>query len=284
MYLVNHKIILTVVAFTVLMIMVQVKPWKIIHDELQIEPLNITGETSLDQNSHPLLEDLYRNYQGSRLFHHWEEYAQHYDDHLIQLFERMPNKTHFRMLEIGVQSGGSVEIWKSYFTKRDFYYVGMDINPNCKRSENVSQNIFIEIGDQADPQKLLQICERHGPFDFIVDDGGHMYDQFKTSLDTLFPTDACMTQQSLYVIEDLHVMAFGKTYSTDSRDVSNFPGYIFRKMHFYWFRKQRNELDANDQKWADLIKSISLYDSMMFITRGVASGPLTEIKKGDDKI
>ena len=55
------------------------------------------------------------------------------------------------MLEIGVQSGGSVEIWKSYFAKLDLYYVGMDIDQNFKRSVNVSESIFIEIGDQADP-------------------------------------------------------------------------------------------------------------------------------------
>ena len=267
------------------MILIQLE---IIPVKLKTESLDHTGQTSLYKNSRPLLKDIYRNYQGSRYFDHWEEYAQHYDDHLISLFERMQNKTHFRMLEIGVQSGGSVEIWKSYFAKLDFYYVGMDINPNCKRSENVSENIFIEIGDQADPEKLLQICQRHGPFDFIVDDGGHKYDQFKTSLDTLFTTTACMAQQSLYVIEDLHVMAHGKKYSADSRDISNLPGYVFEKMHFYWFKYSRKagvkELDANDEKWAKLIESISLYDSLMVITRGVGSGRLTRIKKGDDRI
>ena len=130
---------------------------------------------------------------------------------------------------------------------------------------------------------MIKICKDHGPFDFIVDDGGHTFDQMKTSIDTLFPSDLCMTPQSLYVIEDMHTMVI------NAQRLSNIPGIpseIFERMHYYWYHhplfentRLRNS-NENDKKWADRIESVSLYDSMMFVHRGTGSGPLTEIKKG----
>ena len=82
----------------------------------------------------------------------------------------------------------------------------MDIEKNCKRFEDEERNVFIRIASQASENDLIKICKDHGPFDFIVDDGGHSYEMMKTSIETLFPSDFCMTAQSRYVIEDMHTM------------------------------------------------------------------------------
>lgn len=232
----------------------------------------------------PSLLQLYREYDEAHLFDHWEEYAPHYDVHLRKLFEKIPETKEFRMLEIGVQSGGSVRVWKNYFSDRKFYYVGMDIDPACKRSEVPSENIFVEIGDQSDPRTLKKICREHGPFDFIVDDGGHKYEQIKASLDTLFPSDECLNHDSLYGIEDLHVMAMGEHYSQNPGDVPSLPGYVFKKMHYHWYKQYNASQDESDKVWADRIGSLNLYNSMMFIERGNGEGMLTRITKGDDRI
>ena len=116
------------------------------------------------------------------------------------------NSQEFRMLEIGVSQGGSLEVWKRYFSGKNLYYVGMDIEKNCKRFEDEERNVFIRIASQASENDLIKICKVHGPFDFIVDDGGHSYEMMKTSIETLFPSDLCMKAQSLYVIEDMHTM------------------------------------------------------------------------------
>ena len=135
------------------------------------------------RNKENSLEKIYENYEGPYGFDHWKEYASHYEFHLDQVIQDLPKTNTFRMLEIGVQSGGSVEIWSSYFSsKRPFYYVGMDIDERCIRSEDVKRNIFIEIGSQESPEDLLRICQKHGPFDFIVDDGGHTFEMMKISL------------------------------------------------------------------------------------------------------
>ena len=82
----------------------------------------------------------------------------------------------------------------------------MDIEKNCKRFQDEERNVFIRIASQASENDLIKICKDHGPFDFIVDDGGHSYEMMKTSIEALYPSDLCMTVQSLYVIEDMHTM------------------------------------------------------------------------------
>ena len=59
----------------------------------------------------------------------------------------------------------------------------------------------IEFGDQADPMFLLDVAAKHGPFDVIVDDGGHkMYHQ-KNSFNTLWSQ---LVDGPLYIVEDTH--------------------------------------------------------------------------------
>ena len=135
------------------------------------------------------------------------------------------------MLEIGVRFGGSIEVWKRYFSEINLYYVGMDIEQRCKRFEDEERNVFIHIGSQGSQNDLIKICKDHGPFDFIVDDGGHTFNQMKTSIDTLFPSDLCMTPQSLYVIEDMHTMV---NKAQNSSNIPFIPCEIFERMHYYW--------------------------------------------------
>ena len=237
-----------------------------------------------NKHYHQTLEYVYENYDGNRLFHHWKEYAPHYELHLNLLMGKRDNSQEFRMLEIGVSHGGSIEVWKTYFSGKNLKYVGMDIEKNCKLFEDEERNVFIRIASQASENDLIKICKDHGPFDFIVDDGGHSYQQMNTSIETLFPSDLCMTPQSLYVIEDMHTMVM----KNQNSKIPDIPSELFDRMHYYWYHHGWKNMDKsslrnsnqNDKKWADRVESISLYDSMMFVHRGTGSGPLTEMIKG----
>ena len=50
-------------------------------------------------------------------------------------------------VEVGVQNGGSVQMWKNYFGK-EAQIVGVDIDERCKQFEE--EQISIEIGSQSD--------------------------------------------------------------------------------------------------------------------------------------
>ena len=68
------------------------------------------------------LENIYKNYYGTYGFDQWKEYASHYELHLNQLLRDILSKTNsFRMLEIGVQSGGSIKIWGQYFRAKPIW-------------------------------------------------------------------------------------------------------------------------------------------------------------------
>jgi hypothetical protein len=72
----------------------------------------------------------------------WDHYFDVYHRH----FERFRN-TDVHILEIGILSGGSLEMWRDYFGPRCHVY-GVDVEEACLRYASDSIQVFI--GDQAD--------------------------------------------------------------------------------------------------------------------------------------
>lgn len=121
-----------------------------------------------------------------------ENYFTEYDLHLRDYRDRP-----LRLLEIGVQGGGSLAMWREYFPT--VQVVGLDIDPACKQYETAGVSIYI--GSQENAALLRKIDDEQGPFDIIIDDGGHTMKQQIGTFKTLFPL---LTDDGLYVIEDLH--------------------------------------------------------------------------------
>ena len=78
--------------------------------------------------------------------HKWSNYFQLYEYYFAPYHGK---SVHF--LEIGVDRGGSSSMWKHYFGK-DSVFVGVDIDPACRKYQKPEENCFIEIGDQNDPE------------------------------------------------------------------------------------------------------------------------------------
>ncbi len=93
-------------------------------------------------------EWLFRHHQGRRV-DKWRHYFHIYDRH----FERFRG-TRVRVLEIGVDHGGSLQIWKKYFGA-DARIVGLDIDPRCQ--EYAEDQIEIVTGNQADVALLKSL-------------------------------------------------------------------------------------------------------------------------------
>jgi len=180
---------------------------KQIHNMMGGSPVRQSRTTETDIWKPKKLLDMWVNYNESHYLDHWLEYADHYQYHLEKLAaERTPPispRHKVKLLEFGVQSGGSARLWKQYYGE-SLYYVGFDIDPRCKRTESPAENMFVEIGSQLDTHKILAACHKHGPFDVVIDDGGHTTAMMQTALDTIFLNDKCMKQDSLMVIEDMH--------------------------------------------------------------------------------
>jgi hypothetical protein len=136
-----------------------------------------------------------------RGIHKWAHYFPAYERHL----ERFRNRSS-TMLEIGAGAGGSAQMW-SRFLGPFAQVVAIDCRPTCKEYE--SDQIAVRIGDQEDPDFLTALLDEFGPFEIVLDDGGHHMSQIAASFTHLYPTIPC---NGVYLVEDLHTAyqpAFG---------------------------------------------------------------------------
>lgn len=102
-----------------------------------------------------------------------------------------------RFMEIGVYSGGSVQMWRDYFGPQS-QIIGVDIEPACRAYEE--NGIQILIGDQGDPKFWSRILPDVGPLDIVLDDGGHRPDQQITTLEAVLPY---IRPGGIYLCEDI---------------------------------------------------------------------------------
>jgi len=113
----------------------------------------------------------------------WRHYFDIYEKHFARFRD-----TAVRVLEIGIDHGGSLQLWKEYFGVRA-QIVGVDI-VNCTRF--AEPQIEIVVADQC---KLPDL----GDFDIIIDDGSHICAHQSITFRKMWPH--C---RSVYLIEDCH--------------------------------------------------------------------------------
>ena len=204
----------------------------------------------------------------------WLEYADHYEQHLPR---RRATGRVVRLLEIGVQSGGSVQMWRDWFGAGALHYVGVDVDARCLRFARPEQQLHIAIGSQLNASFLLSLCRAHGPFDVIIDDAAHMAAHIRRSLQVLFPDDRCMaTPSSLYVVEDLHTMMMPNYVELGPSEFDVLSSEAFRSTMSYWSPGAPRHHPIFGRR----VAGVHLYDSIAFIDRGAEQAPLTHVKLG----
>ena len=140
------------------------------------------------------LYEFYCEHKG-KVSDKWSIYLSEYD----RLFSSYRDK-HVRMLEIGVQNGGSLEIWSKYF-KRGEAFVGCDINPDCAGLNYDDVRITNLLGDINTDFVESEILKLSPCFDLIIDDGSHTSGDIIKSFARFF---CHLNDGGIYVIEDLH--------------------------------------------------------------------------------
>ena len=118
-------------------------------------------------------------------------------------------------VEIGVQNGGSVQMWKNYFGK-SAQIIGIDIDERCKQFEE--EQITIEIGSQEDKKFWAAFKEKYPRVDILLDDGGHTMNQQITTFREMFPH---IKDGGLYMCEDCHT-SYGESYGGGLNNPNSF--------------------------------------------------------------
>ena len=140
------------------------------------------------------LEQLYEKHKG-KVSDKWSIYLREYG-RIFQPFRHMP----VRLLEIGIQNGGSLEIWLKFF-KDAQKIIGCDINPDCVRLTYTDPRISVVVGDANSDDSQAAVSRLSTSFDLIIDDGSHLSSDIVKSFGRYFPT---LTDGGIFVVEDLH--------------------------------------------------------------------------------
>jgi len=209
------------------------------------------------------LSHIYSTYNETPGIAHYTKYGPAYDENISNLREKaFLEGRKVQMLEIGVQSGGSTRVWKRYF-RGTLSYVGLDIDPRCKMFESLGEGVRIVIGNQMHTEVLSDLCTKYGPFDLVVDDGGHPNKMMLTSLVSLWN---CMKDGGIYVIEDLHALNM----------LGGNPGEltVFNEMEM-WMKTRSPDPNPSAISYKEMrehpsfhLTKLSFYDSIMFLHYG----------------
>lgn len=125
----------------------------------------------------------------------WEQYLSIYDAE----FARFINDGRpLQLLEIGVQNGGSLELWKKILPFGSSVR-GVDIDPNVLNIRFADQEIRVDVADATTSAVVDLLSDEM--FDVIIDDGSHKSDDIIKTFELCFNF---VKPGGLYIIEDLH--------------------------------------------------------------------------------
>jgi hypothetical protein len=139
------------------------------------------------------LQEYFKAHHTGHGIYKWDHYFDIYD----RYFRRFRGRN-VVIVEIGIYSGGSLEMWRDYFGAK-CQIVGVDIEPDCKSYESASVRVFI--GDQADREFWRSFKQEVGMVDIVIDDGGHTAQQQVVTLEEMLPQ---LNPGGIYVCEDIH--------------------------------------------------------------------------------
>lgn len=192
--------------------------------------------------------------------HKWHHYIPLYDRYFAPF-----RGTPVRFLEIGVNHGGSLQVWRRFLGGKATIF-GVDINPDCAQYDGQAGQV--RIGSQADREFLNGVVDEMGGVDIVLDDGSHRMGHIEASLKALFPR---LSMGGLYVIEDLHTSYFPKFGGgfSEKRNFFNFLRRMIDDMH-HWYHSKKLRFPAMQAAFTGM----HIHDSLVVLEKGEVHRPV----------
>lgn len=215
----------------------------IVYNTKTTPPIELEQHMSLTS-----IENLHRNKTG-KVSDKWSSYLPYYD----QLFASLRDRP-IKLLEIGVQNGGSLETWSNYF-KNATLLLGCDIDPKCGELRYIDPRIKIVVGDANSAETYQQITNHSSMYDLVIDDGSHNSTDIINSFLNYFPL---LNPGGVFVVED-----------TCCLFMDEFGGGVLNEFNAYAFFKRLTDI-VNFQFWKNEV-SINTYLRTFFDFRSTPS-------------
>ena len=179
---------------------------------------------------------------------------------LYDVFFKQYQNKNINILEIGVDNGDSLRLWREYFSKANI--CGIDI----KKKKFDITGVEIMCGSQSDNSFLKSVVSKYQNFDIIIDDGSHISKDIISSFKYLFNH---LNRDGIYIIEDLqtsYLRRYGgsrlnlnkkQTAMNFVKKLSDSVNYEHNDRPFY----KKNSYDG-------LIKSVQFFQNIVFIQKG----------------
>ena len=223
-----------------------------------------SDSTGGPQGTNPLLDYFITN--TGNIIHKWVDYFDIYH-RAFAIFRDRP----ITFLEIGVQNGGSLAMWREYFGP-NATIIGVDIDPECKALEKKGFEIWI--GDQSDREFWAEFLHSHPELDVILDDGGHTMAQQIATFECLFPA---LNQGGVYFCEDVHSSYLPPSGGGLARE-GTFIEYVKNLIHGIhgWYHLPIAEL-PHAYMMRNLY-AISIYDSVIVMEKRLKNPPIALVR------
>jgi len=195
------------------------------------------------------LENIAIKYGADKQFEGYTKYYEMFFDRIR--YERVT------LLEIGVLKGASMRMWEEYFPEGNIS--GIDIDPAC--TKHSSSRIRVFIGNQLDRDFLMNVIDRTGSPDVIIDDGGHKMSQQIGTFEVLFQF---LKPGGIYVVEDLHT-----SYVDHFKDLSiTTVRYLTDLVDDLNLNGRRGEMRRDSMNYREAnVESVCFFKSICFIRK-----------------
>ena len=168
-----------------------------------------------------------------------------------------------RLLEIGVQNGGSLELWAKYLPEGS-EIIGVDVDPKVG-SLTFEGNVSAYVVDATDSSELFDALGDKR-FDVILDDGSHISSDVITSFRLLFDR---LALGGKFIIEDMHASywsSHGGGYRLGTSAIEFFKNLV-DALNADHFRHVKGVEVSELRQLSRSLASITFYDSVVVVEK-----------------
>jgi hypothetical protein len=190
----------------------------------------------------------------------WDPYFRIYEKHFHKFIGKSPT-----VVEVGVQGGGSIQMWKKYFGE-GAKIIGIDIDSKImSHVPYYEDGIKLVIGDQGNPNFWDQFLIENPKIDVFIDDGGHTMHQQKLTFLKVFPH---ITEQGVFLCEDTHTCYdIPTTVGAGIYNPDNFIEFskrVVEVLHYNFIHdSEKSRVDNNLIQICKGLQSVSYYNSVV---------------------